>query len=38
MITILANDNNVIGITKLDNQKLLVEQIDKYCMTKEIEK
>lgn len=22
-ITILANDNNVIGITKLDNQKLI---------------
>lgn len=38
MITILSNDNNVIGITKLDNQKLLVAQIDKYCMTKEIEK
>lgn len=38
MITILANDNDVIGITKLDNQKLLVAQIDKYCMTKKIEK
>lgn len=38
MITILANDNNVIGITKLDNQKLLAAQIDKYCMTKKIEK
>lgn len=23
MITILANDNNVIGITKLDDQKLI---------------
>lgn len=38
MITILANDNKFIGITKLDNQKLLAAQIDKYCMTKEIEK
>ena len=37
-ITILASDNNIVGITKLDNQKLLVAQIDKYCMTKEIEK